>query len=153
VIDATRNMPFWLREEWQDFSAARLLRSAARKLKRLRRLVLHRLNASCGPSPQQIDEGFDFAQIPSHNRRLMQQVFNAHRVYIPSQYPGKVTLFRASARALLGSFAVDAGWRRFARDVEIIKITGNHESILRLPKVRPIAAKLCQLLNELEAGS
>ncbi len=153
VIDATLNMPFWLREEWPDFSTARLLGSAARKLKRLRRLVLHRLNANNGPSPQQIDEVFDFAQIPSHSRLLMQQVFNAYRAYIPSPYPGKVTLFRASARALLGSFAGDAGWRRFAHEVEIIKVAGNHDSILHLPRVRPIAAKLCQLLNQLEAAN
>jgi thioesterase domain-containing protein len=115
------------------------------------RVARHRIH-SRGQSvlEPEIEEVFDIALIPAHRRDLMRTVYNAYRDYVPKPYPGKVTLFRATARALLGSFAADAGWQHYARQVEIRRIVGNHNSILDLHHIGPVAQQMRELLDQLD---
>lgn len=57
--------------------------------------------------------------------------------YVPSAYPGRLTLFRASKRALGATLDPTLGWGRLAAGgVEIHEVPGYHGAIVSEPRVR-----------------
>jgi aspartate racemase len=72
--------------------------------------------------------------------------------YVPQPYPGRVTVFQASDRALRG---VDddpqAGWGEWARGgVEIHNVPGTHMSMMTEPNVRQLAAEVQECLERVQ---
>jgi thioesterase domain-containing protein len=147
---AAANLPHWLREEARDLSLGRLGRSAWRKLKFASRCLRGRLLHGRQPVLWELDDMFGVEHIPSQNHELMRTVFAAFRDYVPGPYRGTLTLFGASTRPLLGAFDTDLGWSRFADQVKLRTISGNHESILSRPNVLPLARQLRELLDGLD---
>jgi amino acid adenylation domain-containing protein len=135
------NLPSWLRKECRQFSASRLAGSAARKLRRLYRLLV-----SGGRSDVQLDDAFDVSRIPSQNRELMRAIFAAFRDYVPQPYAGRLTLFRANTRPLLADNPYDLGWGRYVRAVDVRPSDGDHETLLHPPHVGELARQLAELL-------
>jgi thioesterase domain-containing protein len=70
---------------------------------------------------------------------------------VPRRYAGTLTLFRATAGPLLLGLDPDLGWHRFAEAVEIHQIKGNHETILRPPRVEELSDRLVRLLDRRRA--
>jgi thioesterase domain-containing protein len=72
----------------------------------------------------------------------------ASACYCVQNYGGRITLFRAmldycEARSL------DLGWQPFAAGgVEVVKISGNHDEMLKSPHVRMLARRFRQCLSE-----
>jgi thioesterase domain-containing protein len=86
---------------------------------------------------------FGAANLPEHFRHLMAVHYQALRDYVPKVYPGRVTLFRAQTRPLFRSHGRDLGWRGLAAGgLEIIDVPGNHETILKEPRVQFLAQAL-----------
>jgi amino acid adenylation domain-containing protein len=138
------NFPSWLREEASDLSVRRLFGSVVRTVRRsYRSKVLGKR--------MELDDVFDVDHMHTQHLALMRTVFAAVRDYAPRQYPGTLTLIRATAGPLLQGFEPDLGWRRFAKAVEIHHIKGNHETILRPPRVGELADHLVRLLDRRSA--
>lgn len=138
------NLPYWLREEYQQFSMKGLINRTARKLRRFVRYVV-----SGGHAGVKIDDVFDIDKIPHQSRELMRAVFAACRSYQPHYYPGKLTLFRAKVRPLLSGCSKDLGWGRFAGSVDVHHLNGDHETILQSPNIDELNRILADLLDQL----
>ncbi len=88
--------------------------------------------------------------------RPLKEVKNACRRasvrYEPKPYPGCVTLFRASERALRGVDDPQAGWSEWAGGgVEVHTVAGTHVSIVADPHVRLLAEELRGCLERAQA--
>ena len=134
------NFPSWVREEAADLSIRRLFGSAFRTVRRgYRSKVLGK--------QVELDDVFEVSGNDAPHLALMRTVFAAVRDYEPRKYPGTLTLLRATASPLLRGFDPDLGWHRFAETVEIHHIRGNHETLLRPPRVEKLADHLVSLLE------
>ena len=138
------NVPFWLCEEFRHFSAKRLAGSAARKLRRFYRILASHRRARI-----EVDDIFELSGRSSQNYERMQTVFAACRDYVPRPYAGKLTLFRAKTRPLLGGCFDDLGWGRYVGAVDVRSINGDHETILHPPHVGELTRQLAELLSML----
>jgi amino acid adenylation domain-containing protein len=73
--------------------------------------------------------------------------------YDPQVYPGRVTLFRATQRALRGVDDPQAGWTKWAAGgLEIYEVEGDHVRIIAEPYVRTLALQLKQCLKDAQSG-
>jgi aspartate racemase len=138
------NMPSWLREELRTFSARQFTERSVRKLRQFFRFF-----ASKGLSKKELDDVFDLGRIPIQNRELTQALYNGFRDYIPRPYSGKLTLIRAQTGPLLSGRSQDLGWTRFASNLDIRNVSGNHETILHPPHVTELARQLSMLMEGL----
>lgn len=84
--------------------------------------------------------------LPHNNVTRKKQEENRHspspQRYIPQNYPGKITLFKAKHLPLASSYPTN-GWEGVADEgLEIYEIHGAHSKILSEPSVRVLAKKL-----------
>ena len=136
------NLPFWACEEIRQFRFARSSKRFRGFFRRLYRRAKRGFSA-----PLEYGDIWNEGTIPARRREILQVAFVAFREYEPLCYDGKMTLIRAKAQSLLRGAEIDYGWRRYASDVDIEVVSGNHESILRTPNVEKLAAKLNHLLS------
>ena len=136
------NAPFWLAEELKDPKIANLAQSSARWLRRWKRRL-----AGKQKQPVQFEDVFEISSVLRKNQELMRTVFRAFHDYLPSEYSGTITLLRGSARPLFAGSQLDLGWGRFAKHVDILRIGGNHDTILKSPHVGRLSADLSRLLD------
>ena len=81
--------------------------------------------------------------VPDQFRQLMAAHYQALREYVPQPYPGRVTLFRAHTRPLFRLHGWDLGWTELAGGgLDVVPVPGNHETILKPPRVDALAAAL-----------
>ena len=139
------NMPSWLREELRTFSASKFTERSVRKLRQFFRFF-----ASKGLAKKELDDVFDLGRIPIQNRELTQALYNGFRDYIPRPYSGKLTLIRAQTGPLLRGRSQDLGWTRFASNLDIRNVSGNHETIWHPPHVTELARQLSMLMGSIE---
>lgn len=66
--------------------------------------------------------------------------------YIPTFYPGEITLFLASDFRIEVSPYAPLEWRNFAAEIHVEKMPGDHISILDEPHVQVLAERLKQLI-------
>ncbi|MCP5003189.1 MAG: hypothetical protein GY941_04440, partial [Planctomycetes bacterium] len=84
-------------------------------------------------------------------QRLM-RVFKTNtdvaRCYKPHSYLGKIILFHATERDEDISLEPDLGWGDFATEgVEIIRVPGNHQNMVKSPHVQVLAEQLKHYLH------
>jgi thioesterase domain-containing protein/acyl carrier protein len=80
---------------------------------------------------------------PESIQRTIIANLQAFNTYVPTTYPGRVTLFRASSQPLFGPHQPDLGWGMFAAGgVEVHEIPGAHDTILNQPHVQVLAREL-----------
>jgi amino acid adenylation domain-containing protein len=73
----------------------------------------------------------------------------AIRAYRPKDYPGLITVFRATDRSVTGSYSRTLGWRRLAKGgIRVIDVPGDHRTLLRAGAVRCLAEKLSECLED-----
>jgi thioesterase domain-containing protein len=78
--------------------------------------------------------------------------YQALREYAPAVYAGRVTLFRARTRPLFREHGPDLGWGRLAGGgLEVVDVPGNHDTVLREPRVRTLAQALQARLRQAQA--
>lgn len=85
--------------------------------------------------------------IPRLLRNIEQINFSAARNYLPQVYPGKVTLFLASAD-MTAAYDLREGWEALAQGVEVHEIEGDHINIIKEPFVGQLAAELNACLEQ-----
>jgi len=95
-----------------------------------------------------IKRRIDALSLPAPVKEVRQACAVAEQKYRPSKYPGAITLFRASEKALRGLENAQNGWNRYAAGgLEVHAIDGDHGNILNEPNVRQLAAALCARLD------
>jgi len=75
----------------------------------------------------------------------------ALRTYSPGPYPGRLALFAATEGAVVGQADSTLGWGRFAAEVQVEAVSGDHYGVVRRPVVEEIASRLTQSLDEIAA--
>lgn len=84
-----------------------------------------------------------------HLHRLMKANIHAAQCYIPQQYPGKLTLFRALHQRITVESDLQLGWSKFVTgEIEIHDIPGDHATIFDSPHVQVLAACLQACLQK-----
>jgi thioesterase domain-containing protein len=73
-------------------------------------------------------------------------------VYHPRPYAGTVTVFRARTLSLKFRGSAGLGWERLAAHVTTHLVPGAHDTILKEPRVRQLAAKLSAALHACSAA-
>jgi thioesterase domain-containing protein len=81
--------------------------------------------------------------------RLYRAHARAAQEHVPPPYPGRVVLFRATAGRAGGPGPL--GWERLAAGVDLRPVPGTHDTMLREPHVRALAARLADCLSAEEA--
>jgi thioesterase domain-containing protein len=67
----------------------------------------------------------------------------AIRAYRPKDYPGFVTVFRATNRIVTGTYGRTLGWKPLARGgIRVIDISGDHVTMLQGDAARVLAMQL-----------
>jgi amino acid adenylation domain-containing protein len=71
-------------------------------------------------------------------RLLWQCHQRAYYSYVPPTYPGRITLFRAAEHPpeMAASYAL--GWENAGVDLEVIQMTGDHDSLIEQPSLLPV---------------
>ena len=91
----------------------------------------------------------DALSLPPAVKAVREACALAERNYRPEIYPGPVTLFRASEKALRGLESAHESWQKFAAGgIEVHEIDGDHGNILNEPNVRQLAAALRARLKQ-----
>ena len=87
-----------------------------------------------------VDDWVDLTTQPEDRRELWATHLRAYADYRPKPYGGHVTLFRTCGHPLICSFDNACGWGEFASGGVTVQIVpGEHESILDIPHVKPLA--------------
>ncbi len=93
------------------------------------------------------------AEAHSAQNAVWSAIERAVREYQPGEYPGTLTLFRATDRSVTGTYSRTLGWRRLARGgVRVIDVPGSHSTVLRPGSEPPMAAKLRACLAEVNVS-
>ncbi len=99
-----------------------------------------------------IKRRIDALSLPRPVKAVREACAAAEQKYRPTVFPGAVTLFRASEKALRGLDNAQNGWQQYAAGgLEIHEIDGDHGNILNEPNVRQLAAALRSRLDQARA--
>ena len=71
--------------------------------------------------------------------------------YVVCPYPGRITLIRPTDAPFAVPSPPDRGWGRWASDVEVHLVPGQHHSMVKEPHVRELARTLDDCLRRAEA--
>ena len=86
--------------------------------------------------------------VPARGRPFLERHVQMLVTYRPRQYPGTVTVFRARTLSLSFRGTRDLGWRKLARGgIAVHPVPGSHDTILKEPRVRALAAALAASLD------
>jgi thioesterase domain-containing protein/acyl carrier protein len=154
LAEFAANAARWLAEEIGHAGRGRRLAALRRVLRKARRRLLGaagRRAPSTGWSD--VEEVLGGERVPECFGRVMAAHYQALRDYRPRPYPGRVTLFRARTRPLFRLHGWDLGWGALAGGgLEVVAIPGNHETLLREPRVRVLATALKERLRGVARG-
>jgi acyl-CoA synthetase (AMP-forming)/AMP-acid ligase II/thioesterase domain-containing protein/acyl carrier protein len=149
-----KNIPYWILDDVirpdGSGSVFTRIRVKARLFKsRLRNLFKKTASETI---KSEIEGMFDVSRIPEQFRLALEENYALELKYAPKVYPGLVTLFRARTRPFFDMNPYDLGWRKLAGGgLEIIRIPGNHASILKEPHVQVLAKRLKARLQKAQA--
>jgi thioesterase domain-containing protein len=143
------NLPFWLSHQFLRKSPKLFLKDLGRKVRVWKRKL-------CKQTPDQIDleEALDVSRYSVEYRRRLALSYGSVKRYVPSRYPGRVTVLRARTQPLLSSHRPDLGWGAgAAQDVEVVVVSGDHNSIMVEPDVKALADALAAALDRARAAA
>jgi amino acid adenylation domain-containing protein len=73
----------------------------------------------------------------------------AYLHYVPGEYPGRLTLFRARQRRALTASDRLLGWGGCAKEVDVHEVAGDHWTMFQEPHVRVLAERLRDCLEKI----
>lgn len=116
------------------------LKQVSGHAKRLARFAKYRLRSRAG-----VEEVLADANDEALNRACFD--------YVPTEYRGKVALFRPEFRPHGLSHDPTLGWGSVARELQIVDVTGDHSTMFFPPHVDVLASKLAGLLTRPQSTS
>jgi thioesterase domain-containing protein len=95
-------------------------------------------------------EGFiDAAGCSVDHMAFMKALYEIQFLYVPKEYPGRVTVYVAQTQPLTHLRQVEAPWRKVAPASDIVSVKGNHTTIIRPPHGIAVAEHLARQLAAL----
>jgi thioesterase domain-containing protein len=79
-------------------------------------------------------------------RNIEESNYRAAKQYVPHAYPGRVTFFCASEE--VSAEENIAGWQTLAAAVEVVRVPGDHQTMIQLPHVAQLAKQLTDCLAQ-----
>ena len=147
IVHLVRNTAYWFQDD--DFFRDGLTPAIGRLKSRLLRERQRLRNALRGDAPvEDVRHALGLWTFPEDSREFLAALRAALRSYAPKPYSGAVMVIRARTRRL-GSLTPpreDLGWRSLADGVHTRMVPGAHDTIVREPRVRELAAVLTPLL-------
>jgi hypothetical protein len=86
-------------------------------------------------------------ELPVLHDVLDAQIAAAFR-YRPERYDGKLTLLRSAHSKFVHKSSATLGWDLLASQVEVVDVTGDHNSMVQPPNVRTLADRLTECLGQ-----
>lgn len=142
ILRIAGNFPNWVVDEVRFFSVVEFRNRLLRKGRWFARRFKSR-----GRAELRLEDAFDLKG--AFARDAVKSVFQALRDYQPTGRLSKLTLFRARTRPLLSGSPNDLGWGNYVDRVDVRRIHGNHETILRPPDVVGVAEEMQEALRSL----
>jgi amino acid adenylation domain-containing protein len=136
------NAPNWLIENLDPATIVSVCKLASKKL----RLALRNRKGSAS-NLLGLNDLFDTQKFSQENYAILDSCFAGFQTYVPEQYEGTLTLFRANSRPLLHSLSKDLGWKQFCNEVVVHRLQANHETVIHPPSVTSIASVLHEALR------
>jgi thioesterase domain-containing protein/acyl carrier protein len=107
--------------------------------------------SSDSPMRLAVDDVVDLSARPEQERQLWRTHVAAWLQYQPTQYDGRVVLFRTRGHPLICSYDRHMGWNSFAKGGVLVKTCpGDHETILEEENVGRTARELSRLLAQID---
>ncbi|MEC8346134.1 MAG: phosphopantetheine-binding protein [Planctomycetota bacterium] len=141
ILRIAYNFPRWMLEEIKELDMSDAFG-------RLYRFALRMTKTLTGKRNVEFGDIWDEGRLEPHYREQLRATFQSVQSYVPGEFEGRVTLVRSQAQPLLSGFGDDLGWGRFASEVRIHKIPGNHVNMLRPPQSDQVVAILNRILSE-----
>jgi thioesterase domain-containing protein len=101
-----------------------------------------------GSTTIRYEDVFDSPRIATQDSDAMRIAFDSVQEYTPRPYSGEIQLFRARTRPLLSGSTVDLGWSKYAGNVVVHDLPGNHETMFQSPSVDLLAAAMREELEQ-----
>ena len=138
------NVPLFIQGDlMKNFSAQLLARRLAVKVRWLKKVLAATLRVGRDFDSAGIDSFLDTSRYSETHVQYMSSLFQAfRRKYIPRPYAGRAVLYLAKIRPPFHLLELDLAWQSFASDLEIVRVPGNHISLIENPNVQVIAADL-----------
>jgi thioesterase domain-containing protein len=131
------NLPRWITVNCEVENRKATIEMAYRRIRYYQRMF-HTL----GKAKFQYDDELRSSMRRDGRRLVLGQLYQSVRENSPESYSGRVTLFRATTRPLFRALSPDLGWSQFAKNVEIHRVPGDHNSMLGSPAVDQISQVL-----------
>jgi thioesterase domain-containing protein/acyl carrier protein len=131
------NLPRWITANCGVENRKATIDMAYRRIRYYQRLF-----QTLGKAKFQYDDEFGSSTRRDGRRLVLGQLYQSVREYSPESYSGRVTLFRATTRPLFRALSPDLGWSQVAKNVEIHKVPGDHNSMLGSPAIDQISKVL-----------
>jgi thioesterase domain-containing protein len=124
------NLPGWMRDDLAQSSAQQVFKDIRRHMRRI---------AGAGTAVERV---LDVSRYSIEQQIAMQREYEVLEAYRPAPWSGRIALLRAETQPLLLWHDEPAlGWSALARGgVEIVRIPGNHSTIMREPHVGALAS-------------
>jgi thioesterase domain-containing protein len=84
----------------------------------------------------------DVSRYPPVHKSFVNRLFRSLFAHAPVSYSGSVIVYEARVKPLLYLPQVGRVWRKFARQAEVIEITGTHIGIMHEPYVEMLASDM-----------
>ena len=145
-----RNVPLWITDDlldhfsWSEFGP-RVWRRGVATVKRAGAALLGRHEGAVYEL-----EGFMNLSTRSDKQvEFMRKLYTTFKNYVAKPYHGRVLLYQSRTEPLTHLFEVDRVWRGIASNVEVVRVPGNHTSLIQPPNVELLAADLKRRLAAL----
>lgn len=154
MLNSLRNLPLWIREHYSVLGQdGWLLPAIRRNLPRTYDGALHEAGAG---DMEAVLRGTacEQPQWPAHVRELAWHHYRALQNYRPQPYAGRAALFRVQTLPLLRASDPFMGWKKVIQGgLDVYRISGQHDTILKPPYVMELAAELQDCLAKASSTS
>lgn len=138
-----QNVPHWITDDLlTNFSAAEFARRVRSKAVAIAHTSTAPFRRNQATRDAQLEGFIDLTHWSPQERAFMQRLFAILPKYRPKPYDGRVLVYQARTEPLYHLFEIDKIWRRLAADVEVVRVTGTHISLIQPPHVNALAADL-----------
>jgi thioesterase domain-containing protein len=147
ILGFLANLPFWMRDFLQ-LNRTEMLTVIIRRMMIVKKSIANRLHLNSNVTELDVI-GRTVKSYPKPIIQLMVAHWEAHGVYHPPKYGGRVTVMRVRTQPLFDQKDRDYGWGLVAGGgVEVVMIPGSHSNLLQVPYVIGLAGILKERLDQ-----
>ena len=148
------NLPGWFRQQVLLKSSARAcIQEIIRKLRFRIDLARPAVRSAQTLDGAAVNTLLDTTALPGDQAAFIRAFYDAMLAYRPKPYAGPVLVFEAKVQPLDHLLQVGLSWRAVAKQVDIVLLDGNHETIFAEPAIVRLADALCGRLQALQPGA